>query len=270
MVRKASRLWLGTLLLAVSSLSVAAAPGQPEPPVEDARLVGALKLKGELFHVQGVEIDGPRIFVTSLDQVGRRAYLHEFDRATGAFRRRIDLTDGARYHPGGISLSGRSLWIPVAEMKPESSASLIEVDADTFAVRRRIEVADHIGCIAASGQRLVAGNWDSRLLYVFDLKRPGRVRTFPNPSPTRYQDMKFAGDALVAGGNRDWMSGTVDWIDLRTMQVTRTMRAGSVGTIRPFGNGGPFTGEGMALQGRDLYFVPEDGPSRLFHFRLED
>jgi hypothetical protein len=25
----------------------------------------------------------------------------------------------------------------------------------------------------------------------------------------------------------------------------------------------------MAIEGRDLYLVPEDGPSRMFHFRLD-
>ncbi|WP_343520632.1 hypothetical protein [Sphingomonas sp.] len=26
----------------------------------------------------------------------------------------------------------------------------------------------------------------------------------------------------------------------------------------------------MAIEGRDLHLVPEDGPSRMFHFRLDD
>jgi len=32
--------------------------------------------------------------------------------------------------------------------------------------------------------------------------------------------------------------------------------------------GALYTQEAMALQSRDLYLVPEDGPSRLFHFVL--
>jgi len=193
--------------------------------------------------------------------------------------RRLELTDGARYHPGGLSLSGNSIWVPVAEMKANSSAVLIEIDATTLQVRRRIAVADHIGCVAASGQTLVAGNWDSRLLYVFDLAPkvrsrlvPSRlipVRVVPNPSATHYQDMKFAGGALVASGSTGWLSGSVDWIDLASMKLTRSLKAGSVGTLRPFGRGGPYSGEGMAIEGRELYFVPEDGPSRVFHFQLD-
>lgn len=258
------------MLPAVFSLSVAAAP--PEPgghPIEHARLLGALTLQGEVFHIQGLALGATRLWVTSVDHRTRKAWLHEFERASGRFMRRRELTDGARYHPGGLSLSGRSLWVPVAEMRANSSAVLIEIDADTLQERRRIAMGDHIGCVAAAGDTLVAGNWDSRSLYVFDLAHGAPVRVVPNPSATHYQDMKLADGTLVAGGNTGWLSGTVDWIDLKTMTLTRSIKAGSVGPVRPFGRGGPYTGEGMAIEGRDLYVVPEDGPSRVFHFRLD-
>ena len=74
---------------------------------------------------------------------------------------------------------------------------------------------------------------------------------------------------LVAAGSQSLWSGTVDWIDWPWMKRTRSLRAGAVGSVRPLGRGGPYTGEGMAIEGRDLYVVPEDGPSRLFHFRLD-
>jgi hypothetical protein len=273
MIGKLFRIGFMAMLHAVFSLSVAAAPSPDKPafgpPVEHARLLGALQLQGEVFHVQGLALGGSRLWVTSVDHRTRKAWLHEFERANGRFVRRLELTDGARYHPGGLSLSGGSIWVPVAEMKANSSAVLVEIDAHTLHLRRRIAVADHIGCVAASGRTLVAGNWDSRLLYVFDLARGVPVQVVPNPSATHYQDMKFANGQLVAGGNTGWLSGTVDWIDLQTMTLTRSIKAGSVGTLRPFGRGGPYSGEGMAIEGRDLYFVPEDGPSRVFHFQLD-
>lgn len=267
MIRKAIRSSLP--LLALASLSTAAAPDPSDEPIEQAQLVGALQLDGELFHVQGLELERTRIWVTSVDEATRKAWLHAFDRRTGKFLRRIELTDGARYHPGGISISGRSIWVPVAEYRPQSTAILIEVDADSLKVRRKIQVADHLGFVAASGETLVAGNWDGRLLYVFDLNRSAPPRIIPNPSATRHQDMKFVGDQLVAGGAITPWSGAVDWIDWPSMKVTRTLRAGAIGPIRPIGRGGPYTGEGMAIEGRDLYLVPEDGPSRMFHFRLD-
>lgn len=270
MIRKTMRSSLTMLFLAVTSLSMAAAPDRLDGGIEHARLMGALQLDGELFHVQGLELENRRIWITSVDDKNRKGYLHAFDRRTGKLLRRLELTDGARYHPGGISISGRSIWVPVAEYKPNSSAILVEIDADSLAVRRKIDVADHLGFVAASGRTLVAGNWDSRSLYIFDLKNDAPVRIVPNPSATRYQDMKFVDGQLVAGGSLTLWSGAVDWIDWPSMKLRRTLRAGAIGPIRPVGRGGPYTGEGMAIEGRDLYVVPEDGPSRMFHFRLED
>lgn len=270
MIRKTMRSGLPVFLLALASLSTAAAPDRFDGAIEHASLIGALQLEGELFHVQGLALERARIWVTSVDEANRKAWLHAFDRRTGKFLRRVELTDGARYHPGGISLSGRSIWVPVAEYRPGSSAILAEVDADSLAVRRKIHVADHLGFVAASGDTLVAGNWDGRLLYIFDLAKNAPPRTVSNPSATRHQDMKFVGRQLVAGGAITPWSGAVDWIDWPSMQVRRTLRAGAIGPIRPIGRGGPYTGEGMAIEGRDLYLVPEDGPSRMFHFRLDE
>lgn len=268
MIRKAIRSSLP--LLALVSLSTTAASDPFDAPIEQAQLIGALQLDGELFHVQGLALERTRIWVTSVDEATHKAWLHAFDRRTGKFLRRLELTDGARYHPGGISISGGSIWVPVAEYRPRSSAILVEVDADSLEIRRRISVADHLGFVAASGDTLVAGNWDGRLLYVFDLAQSAPPRIVPNPSATRHQDMKFVGDQLVAGGAITPWNGAIDWIDWPSLKVTRTLRAGAIGPIRPIGRGGPYTGEGMAIEGRDLYLVPEDGPSRMFHFRLDD
>lgn len=270
MIRKIVRFGFGALFLGVATLSATASPDRFNGAIEQARLLSTLPLSGEVFHVQGLALQDQRIWVTSIDQKNRKAYLHEFDRSNGQLLRRLELTDGARYHPGGISVSGSSIWVPVAELRPRSTAVLVEIDTANLKVRRKIAVADHLGCVAVSGNRLVAGNWDSRLLYEFDLARNAQIRIVPNPSATRYQDMKFAGDHLVAGGHLSLWSGTLDWIDWPTLTLTRSLRAGAIGPIRPFGRGGPYTGEGMAIEGHDVYVIPEDGPSRLFHFRLND
>jgi hypothetical protein len=269
MLRRTTRQGLATVLLLLSSLSVAASPDRFDGGIEQAQPRGALRLDGGLFHVQGLALAGEHIWATSVDLADHKAWLHQFDRATGKLLRRLEVTDGARYHPGGISVAGGSIWVPVAEMRPDSSAVLLEIDAASLTVRRRIEVADHLGCVAATGQTLVAGNWNSRLFYVFDLTKGGAPKLVPNPSATHYQDIKFVGRQLVAGGSRSLWSGTVDWIDWPSMKLARSLRAGSVGVARPLGQGGAYSGEGMAIEGRDLYFLAEDGASRVHHFRLE-
>lgn len=267
-VRRMMWALLALLGLGLMNAAVAAAKRSTFGGVEDARLIGTELLQGQVFHIEGLALGPTRIWVTSIDKAAQRGYLHEFDRASGKLIRQIDLTDGPRCHPGGISLSGRSLWIPMAETRPDSSAVLLELDTGTLQVQRRIPVSDHIGFVAASPLGLVAGNWDSKLLYEFGPSGNGPIRVVNNPSATRYQDMKFVGNQLVAGGDRSPWSGTVDWLAYPSLQLVRSLHTGAVEPIRPIGRGGPYSSEGMAIEGRDLYFAPEDGPSRVFHFRL--
>ncbi|MBU6266119.1 MAG: hypothetical protein KGN34_01180 [Sphingomonadales bacterium] len=266
-----SFLWtaVATLGLSLPAAAPAALPAAPVS-IEHARLLGATHLDGQLFHVQGVEVDGDNVLVTSADRKHHRGYIHEFDRTTGKFLRRLELTDGLRFHPGGISIAGRSIWIPVSEPRARSSAVLVEIDADTFAIRRRIAVADHLGCVAATSQRLIAGNWNSEKLYVFDLASESAPQAHANPTLTRYQDMKFVGGELVASGQLGGHKGAIDWIDPASMKLVRSLHAGTLGRPWPFSHPRAYTAEGMALQGRQLYLLPEDGPSRLFHFELDN
>lgn len=261
-------LLMASLFCATVAAALAGA-AQPEGGIEGARLVDVRTLDGELFHVQGLDMDDRHIWVTSVDTGSRRGWLHQFSRATGKFERRIELTEGPRYHPGGFSIRGDSIWVPVAEYAPHSSSVIEEIDKHSLAIRRRIAVPDHLGCLAVSGDELVAGNWDAQRLYVLDLA--GKVlRSFPNPSGTPFQDIKFANGRLVGSGPSTPFGGAIDWLAqtrdgpgrAAAMTVTASLHAGMTD------RGRSYTGEGMALQGRDLYLLPEDGPSRIFHYRL--
>jgi len=229
--------------------------------VENARLAEVRDLQGTLYHVQGVALDREHIWITSVDIANRKGYLHQFNRATAKLERQVEVTDGARFHPGGLSVAGDSIWVPVAEYKPHSSAVLMELDKHTLAVKRKISVADHLGCVAVTGDGLIAGNWGSRQFYVFD-RQGKQLRVIDNASPNQYQDIKFVEGKLVASGNLTHSSGAIDWYAWPSMKLVRSVRSGATD------RGKPYTGEAMALEGDDLYLVPEDGPSRLFHFVL--
>jgi hypothetical protein len=209
-----------------------------------------------------MDLDAEHLWVTSVDIEHKRGYLHQFNRATAQFERQVELTDGVRFHPGGISVDGDSIWVPVAEYHPHSSAELLELDKRTLSIKRKIVVADHVGCVAIVPEGILAGNWGSRQFYVFDRKGK-QLRVIENASQTQYQDMKFAGGELVASGNLDRTSGSIDWYTWPAMKLVRSLHAG------PTDRGRPLTVEAMALKGRDLYLIPEDGPSRLFHFVIE-
>ncbi len=230
--------------------------------VEGARLADVHVMEGTLYHVQGIALDREHIWVTSVDAEKKRGYVHQFNRATYKFERQVDVTEGALFHPGGLSVSGDSIWVPVAEYRPNSSAVLLELDKKTLKVKRKISVADHLGCVAVMPDGLVAGNWSSRRFYVFD--REGKqVRVIDNASPNQYQDIKFVDGMLVGSGNLTKTTGAIDWYAWPSMKLVRSLQSGVTD------KGRLYTAEAMALEGRDLYLLPEDGPSRLFHFVLE-
>ena len=230
--------------------------------VEGARLADVHVMEGTLYHVQGIALDREHIWVTSVDAEKKRGYVHQFNRATYKFERQVDVTDGVLFHPGGLSVSGDSIWVPVAEYRPNSSAVLLELDKSTLDVKRRIKVADHLGCVALTPDGWVAGNWSSRKFYVFD--REGKqTKVIENASPNQYQDIKFVDGMLVGSGNLTKTTGAIDWYAWPSMKLVRSVQSGVTD------KGRLYTAEAMALEGKDLYLLPEDGPSRLFHFVLE-
>ncbi|MDX2178428.1 MAG: DUF6454 family protein [Bryobacteraceae bacterium] len=211
-----------------------------------------VELKAELDHVQGIDTDGRRLWVSEVKRREKRGLLHEFELESGRHVRSLDLTRGEQYHPGGIALLGDSIWAPMAEYRRNSSATVVRVDLAAWQVVEEIPVADHIGAVAADRERLIGANWDARQIY--DL-RAGTKRD--NPHPTRYQDMKLLDGVLVASG-----ISAIDWLDPATLALKfRT-------TVGRTDRGVLYTQEGMAVRGRSLYLLPEDGPSRLFFFDL--
>jgi hypothetical protein len=243
-------------LLASLSLFALAVTG-----IENATLKETRNLDGTLHHVQGLDLDRDHLWVTSVAANDQKGYLDQFNRTTAKFERRIDVTDGPRFHPGGFSIHGDSIWVPVAEYKPHTSAVLEEIDKRTLAIKRKIPIADHIGCLAVTDRNLIAGNWDTRQLYVLDFSGK-QLRIVDNPGTNHYQDMKFVNGMLVASGVFNHTGGAIDWFAWPSMKLIRRLRSGVTD------RGVPYTQEAMAFQGNDLYLVPEDGPSRLFHFVL--
>jgi hypothetical protein len=123
-------------------------------------------------------------------------------------------------------------------------------------------VPDHIGCVAVSRDDLVAGNWDSHDFYLWD--HSGKlVRRVAGNTGNAYQDMKFDGGLLVASGVLPDKSGAIDWLEFPSFRLARRLKIGN--TERNV----PFTREGMAIRGKHLMLLPEDDPSRVFIFGLD-
>jgi hypothetical protein len=219
-----------------------------------------IALGADVHHVQGIDVEGQTLWVSSVDARARKGYLSKFSLPGGKLVAQVEVQEGARIHPGGITLDGESLWIPVAEYDRDGPTSVQRRNKRTLALESSFEVKDHIGCIAAGKQGLAGGSWGSRTIYLW--ARDGReLWQRKNPSDTQYQDLKFDGDLLLGSGNTGKTEGALEWVRLPDLVVVRRVVAGVTD------RGQPYTHEGMTLRGGRLYLLPEDAPSRLFEFR---
>ncbi len=220
-----------------------------------------IALDGRTFHVQGIDLDGDHLWVTSADTVNRKGFLHLFSWPGGKLIRSVEIQRGDRFHPGGISSDAQSLWIPVAEYRRNSTSVIQRRDKRSLNLLSEFEVSDHIGCIASRPDALIGGNWDSRQFYIWD--HSGRLTNkIANPTQVGYQEMKFVSGTLVASGLLPGKTGAIDWLDFPSLLLIRRITTGSTD------RGVPYTNEGMTVRNGTLYLLPEDGPSRLFAFPL--
>ena len=224
-----------------------------------------LTLQGTTAHVQGIDTDGQHLWVTSVDRPARKGFLEEFSVLDGHLERRIEVQDGDRYHPGGIQADADFIWVPVAEYKANSTALIQKRSKKTLEVVDQFPVTDHIGCVAVTPEFVIGGNWDSRDFYFWGARgeRFGKLdRKVPSTSGNSYQDLKVSGGLLVASGTVAAGKGAVDWLEMPSMKLTRRLTTGNTDT------GAPFTREGMLIYRNQVWFLPEDGVSRLMIFDL--
>lgn len=226
-------------------------------------LLRVVLLEGETHHVQGLVVDGGRVYLTSVDAAARKGFLFEYELATGRRLRAVEVQTASMIHPGGMDDDGDSLWIPVAEYRPGSRSVIQRRSKATLELLGAFEVTDHIGALAVLPEGLLLANWDARQFYLYT--REGKlVWTRANPNSTRYQDMKRRYGAIVASGLRGRgaaAAAVVEWLDPETLRPLQSETLGRTD------RGVPLTNEGMDYRDGLLYLVPEDAPSRLFIFR---
>lgn len=269
----------------VQGLEVEAEPTPsptPEPPnapeegkPERAEVEGGAKVDGD---APATAPSAGRLWVSSVDRPGAAGYLFLFDLATGEALRQERVEDGARIHPGGIAADpdGVTLWVPVAEYRPRSTSWVERRRKDDLSLVERFEVADHVGCVAATSEAIVCANWDAREFLVFD-RSGAPLRRIENPHASRYQDIKFQHGRIVGAGGgpkgpprpdapgEEPRRGRIDVLAFGIegqgeLALQRRILVGETD------RGVSFTQEGMDLEESRLWLLPEDGPSRLFEF----
>ena len=217
------------------SPSVARPASYAGPGAQDSQLVGSfagvdrgtpwtlldtLDLDFETFHTEGLVVTPHRIFLSAVEILEPTekypSPVNGYDRSPGkgvghlfvmdrqgTLLEDIRLGKGHRYHPGGIDFDGRNVWVPVAEYRPNSSASLYRVNATTLRVTKQFDVRDHIGGIVLdkTTHHLVGNTWGSRVFYEWTW-RGRELDTWSNTSHfIDYQDCQYVPRAkMLCGG----------------------------------------------------------------------
>jgi hypothetical protein len=202
----------------------------------------------------------------------------------------VKLGEGAMYHPGGIDYDGTSIWVPVAEYRPNSRSIIYRVDPATMKAVEVFRFGDHLGALVRNtDERTLHGvSWGSRRFYQWKINAdggienasvsPAELRTL-NPSHyVDYQDCKYAGRSrmLCTGVTEMRRSATaapfrlggMDLIDLRD---GRPVHQVPVLLWTPGGmdmTHNPVWIEAAADGGLRAYFMPEDDNSVLYIYEV--
>jgi hypothetical protein len=181
---------------------------------------GKTKLNFPTYHPEGLAIAGGHIFLSSTQIIEPTVTYPKpvdgYDRSPGKgighlfvmdmqgnLQKDITFDFGDVYHPGGIDTDGTSVYVPVAQYRPNSTAMMFRVDVKSLAVTHMFDFDDHIGGLVLDKTtgHLVGNNWGSRHFYVWNTE--GRlISDWKNPeSFIDYQDCQYVASAkMLCGG----------------------------------------------------------------------
>jgi len=249
---------------------------------------GAVRLHFAAHHPQGLVKIGNTFHMTAVDRTGL-GYLFKFD-GTGRLISRLKLGEGSIFHPGGIDYDGTSIWVSVAEYRPDSRTIVYRVDPDAMKATEVFRFGDHIGAIVhdTDDNTLHGVSWGSRRFYRWTLDDEGRVtnaavppadlRTTNRSHYVDYQDCKYA------GGHRMICTGVTE---IRRTRSAAPFRLGGIEVVN-LADGrvehqvpvNLWTSTGFVMtqnpawiephgDGLRAYFVPEDDRATLYIYDVK-
>ncbi|WP_200210405.1 DUF6454 family protein [Micromonospora coerulea] len=174
--------------------------------------VQKIPLRFPTYHPQGFALVGDKIFMSTVEIIERPVPYPQpvdgYDRTPGKgvghvlvldrqgnLLKDVQLGQGTVYHPGGIDFDGESVWVPVAEYRPNSQAIVYRLDPQTYQVTEAFRVADHIGGVVrdrVSGE-MHGVSWGSRTEYSWT---PNGHQLSKQANPDHlvdYQDCDYSG-----------------------------------------------------------------------------
>ena len=269
--------------------------------------VASVPIKFPTYHPQGMVKIGDTLLVSSVEvtvptkrlpqpaggfdrDAGKGVgHLFKFDLA-GNLIADLRIGEGTIYHPGGIDYDATSVWVPVAEYRPNSRSIVYRVDPRTMKATEMFRVADHIGAIVhnTDGHTLHGVSWGSRRFYRWTLAKDGTVTNADRPpeslrtrNPSHYLDYQ---DCKYLGQHRMLCTGVTE---LRQTQDASPFRLGGIDLVN-LDDGRPvhqvpvllWTAGGLDMThnpvwiepsaiGLRAYFMPEDDRSTLYIYDVE-
>ncbi|WP_221568026.1 DUF6454 family protein [Alkalihalobacillus sp. TS-13] len=150
----------------------------------DWKKVEELDLDFNIHHPQGMAKIGDRFYISSVEIIEKPEKYEEpkdgYDRSAGKgvghlfivdekgnLIEDLKLGEGDMYHPGGIAIDGKSIWVPVAEYRPDSKSLIYKINPESKKIEEAFEVDDHIGGVVSDemNNKLYGVNWGSRDFY---------------------------------------------------------------------------------------------------------
>ncbi len=271
-----SMLCLGFRAAAAQTANFVAA--QPLPSVE----IDGTSVK---IHTQGLYATEDDYLVTGrVDTLPRRAVVLRFPRGDLTQYESLDLTPTGQQqavlnHPGGFDRDSEGVfWIPLSTSNSRGPTTVLglslwagKLPASRSQLTKSFQISDHLGAICCLEQgRLLAANWDTKLVYLIDsaagavLQKFSHDDFFGSDSGIRLavQDWKYDRDSklVIAGGidksaslDSQSPNAVIAWIDPARRKLVSSIR------LKPRDDvARPLTNEGLALDGSDLFLLPED------------
>ena len=307
---------LTALLIAVSLIQ--AGSGQARATVaarvatltRDARwtAVSSVPVAFKTFHPQGMVKIGDTFFVSSVEvrvptkrgpqpeprhdrDAGEGVgHLFKIDRS-GKRLAELTLGEGTMYHPGGIDYDGTSIWVTVAEYRPDSRSIVYRVNPETMTATEVLRVADHLGAVVhdTDAHALHGVSWGSRRFYRWTIDANGKVSNADEPldwlrtlNPSHYvdyQDCKYVGghrmlctgvaELRASAGSAPVRLGGLDLIDLRAGRAIHQVPVPlwTTGGLPMTQNPSWFEATATGLR---AYFMPEDNDSTVYVFEASE
>lgn len=271
------------------------------------RRVDAIPLAFPTHHPQGLVRIGDAYFVSSVEVTVRTrrfpqpvegydrdagagvGHLFKFD-GKGRLLADLKLGEGTIYHPGGLDYDGRSLWVAVAEYRPDSRSIVYRIDPDRMTAVEVLRVPDHLGALVHNTDdgTLHGVSWGSRRFYRWTLGADGSIadaavplekrRTLNGSHYVDYQDCKYAGGSRMlctgvaelrqAPDRAPFRLGGLELIDLRDGRPVHQVPVllWTDGGLDMTHNPAWFEATAAGLRG---YFLPEDDASVLYIYEVD-